>query len=403
MNIKKIQKDFPILKRKVHGKRLVYLDNAATTHKPRQVIEKMQEFYENSNANIHRGVHVLAEEATEQYEDARKKVADFIHADADEVVFTSGTTNSMNIVAYTALQLLPRGKEVVVTEMEHHSNFVPWQQLCMRYGLKFKVARMNDDATLDIEDLGEQITKNTGIVAVTHVSNVTGIVNDIQTIRNLTLKKGAWLAVDGAQAAPSINIDMKRLDVDFYGFSGHKMLGPTGTGILYGRKELLEKMQPFHMGGGMIKKVEKERTSWNELPWKFEAGTPNIAGAIGLGEAVEYLKRIGIDEVHEHGQNIAKITAKSLEAIKGIKLYGNGKGNPIFSFNISGIHTHDVAAYLDQLGIAVRGGNHCAAPFMQHFKINGTVRASFYIYNDENDVEALAEGIEKARDFFNGY
>ena len=363
----------------------------------------MQTFSKRSNANIHRGVHLLAEEATVQYEGAREKIADFIHADKDEVIFTSGTTHSLNLVAHSALPLLPRGSEVLVTQMEHHSNFVPWQQLCMQYGLKFKVALMNDDATLDMEDLGKKITKNTGLVAVTHVSNVTGIINDLQAIRTLTLKSGAWLAVDGAQAAPSMHVDLHRMDVDFYGFSGHKMLGPTGIGVLYGRREILEQMQPFHMGGGMIKTVQQEKTTWNELPWKFEAGTPNISGAIGLGAAVDYLQKLGMAEVYVHEQYLAKVAAKHLAGVKGITVYGNGSVNPIFSFNVDNLHTHDVATYLDSLGIAVRGGNHCAAPFMQRFGINGTVRASFYIYNDERDAEILAQGIEQARDFFHAH
>ena len=399
---KQLQKDFPILQRKIHGRRLVYLDNAATTHKPKSVLKAMQEFYTHSNANIHRGVHVLAEEATQQYESAREHVAQFIHADPQEVVFTSGTTHSMNLVAYSALPLLPKGSEVVVTEMEHHSNFVPWQTLCKQLGLTFKIARVHDDGTLDMEDLGKMITKKTRLVAVAHVSNVTGVINDIPAIRTLAMKAGAWLAVDGAQAAPHLHLDMQRMGADFYGFSGHKMLGPTGIGVLHGRKELLEKMQPFHMGGGMIKTVQKEKSTWNELPWKFEAGTPNIAGVIGLNAALEYLEKIGSAELHAHGQHLSKITANRLAAIKGITVYGSGKGLPVFSFNVSDIHTHDVASYLDQLGIAVRGGNHCAAPLMQRFNINGTVRASFYIYNDEKDAEYLAEGIEKARDFFNG-
>lgn len=394
-----MKEDFPILKREVNGKRLVYLDNAATTQKPKQVIDVIKDFYEKHNSNIHRGIHTLAEEATEAYENVREKAAKLINANPEEIVFTRGTTEGLNLVAYSLLASFEKGSKVLATEMEHHSNFVPWQQACRFYGLNFDVVNLNDNAEIDFEDLKRKI-KGARLISVSHVSNVTGILNDIKKISEIAKENNCLVVVDGAQAVNSTKVDVKELNVDFYSFSGHKMMGPTGIGVLYGRKELLEKMRPFNMGGGMIREVKKDETTWNEIPYKFEAGTQNIAGVIGLGVAIDYINKIGIDKIKEHEEKLATIAYDKIKKIEGVKVYGRRGDRPIVSFNIERVHSHDAAAYLDSLGIAVRAGNHCAAPLMDKFGVKGTVRASFYIYNDEDDVKSLVEGIKKTREFF---
>ncbi len=400
MKISEIRADFPILKRKINGKRLVYLDNAATTQKPKAVIDAIKNYYESFNSNIHRAVHTLAEESTEAYENTREKVAGFVNGKSHEIVFTRSTTESLNLVAYSLLAGFEKGSEVLVTEMEHHSNFVPWQQACKFYGLKFNVANVNKDAELDMEDFEDKLTNKTKLVAVAHVSNVTGIINNVKEIAETAKEKDVIVAVDGAQAVQSSEVDVKDLGADFYAFSGHKMLAPMGIGVLFGSEEFLEKMRPFNMGGGIIKRVRKDETTWNDIPNKFEAGTQNVEGVVGLSVAIDYLKKIGFDSIKLHEKKIAEKAFKEISSLKDVTVYGGPKRKPIISFNVGDIHPHDVATYLDKFGVAVRAGNHCAAPLMDVFGINGNVRASFYIYNDEDDLDVLIKAIEEARRFF---
>ncbi|MEK6904043.1 MAG: SufS family cysteine desulfurase [Nanoarchaeota archaeon] len=400
MKISEIRADFPILKRKINGKRLVYLDNAATTQKPKAVIDAIKNYYESFNSNIHRAVHTLAEESTEAYENTREKVAGFVNGKSHEIVFTRSTTESLNLVAYSLLAGFEKGSEILVTEMEHHSNFVPWQQACKFYGLKFNVANVNKDAELDMEDFEDKLTNKTKLVAVAHVSNVTGIINNVKEIAETAKEKDVIVAVDGAQAVQSSEVDVKDLGADFYAFSGHKMLAPMGIGVLFGSEEFLEKMRPFNMGGGIIKRVRKDETTWNDIPNKFEAGTQNVEGVVGLSVAIDYLKKIGFDSIKLHEKKIAEKAFKEISSLKDVTVYGGPKRKPIISFNVGDIHPHDVATYLDKFGVAVRAGNHCAAPLMDVFGINGNVRASFYIYNDEDDLDVLIKAIEEARRFF---
>lgn len=405
LNVAKIRKDFPILKREVHGKKLVYLDNAATTQKPLNVIEATSHYYSTFNANVHRGVHKLSEEATEMYDKAHEKVAKFIGGKTEEIVFTKNATEALNIPAYSLGLGMSKQSSVVTTEMEHHSNFVPWQQMCIRTGAKFRIADMTPDFELDIEQLKKKINSNdsgTKIVAVGHCSNALGTENPIPEIAEIAHDKGAVVVADGAQSVPHMPIDVKKLGVDMLAFSGHKMLGPTGIGVLWGKAELLEEMTPFIYGGDMILEVKRETTRFNDIPWKFEAGTPNIAGAAGLTAAIEYLECIGMEEVHSHVAVLGKKARTLLQENKDIELYSSPKQKSgIASFNVKNIHAHDVAAMLDFEGIAIRGGHHCAMPLMHKLGISGTARASFYIYNTAEEAENLAAGIKETITVFN--
>lgn len=402
LNTDRIRKDFPILKRKVHGKQLVYLDNAATTQKPKSVIGALNDYYHMYNANIHRGLHVLAEEATEEYEKSREKAADFINAVKEEIVFTRGTTESLNLAAYSILPKLDKGDEIIITEMEHHSNFVPWQQLGKRYGLKLRFIPITKDGRLHIEAYKKLISKRTKIVSVTHVSNVLGTINPIKQIGEIAHDKGALFIVDGAQGVPHGPVDAKNIGCDLLAFSGHKMLGPTGIGALYGKKEILEKMDPFLYGGEMIKDVTFENTIFNDIPWKFEAGTMNIGGAIAFGAAVDYLKKIGMEDILMHEKELARYAMKRLYEEKDVEIYGpDAKYRAgVVSFNLKNVHAHDVAAIVDHEGIAIRSGHHCAKPLMSVLGIKSSARASFYMYNTKAEIDKLIDALGKVRKVF---
>lgn len=403
LNVADIRRDFPILGENVHGHPLVYLDNAATTQKPRQVIEAIVRFYETSNANVHRGVHTLAERATEQYEDARQKVARFINAPSPRnVIFTRNSSESINVVAYSwARKFLKPGDEIVVTPMEHHSNLVPWQQVALHTGAKLRFIEMLENGLLRTDNLSEIINEKTRLVAVTQASNVLGTINPVTGIVRLAHQVGARVMVDGAQSVPHIPVDVQALDLDWLAFSGHKMLGPTGIGVLYGRDELLDSMDPFLFGGEMISRVYLECAEWSDLPHKFEAGTPNIAGAVGLGAAIDYLNRLGMKNVGDHEQRLVQYAIDKLEAIDGFRLYGpRSPRGGLVAFNLGDVHPHDVATVLDTYGVAVRAGHHCAQPLANWLDVTATNRASFYIYNDEADVDALADALVKTKEFF---
>lgn len=389
LNPGKIRKDFPILARKINGRQLCYLDSAATSQKPVQVLEAMNDYYEKHNANVHRGVHKLSEEATELYEGSRKKVADFINAGTEEIIFTKNATEAINLVSKTLN--VKRGDEILSTVMEHHSNIVPWQMLD---GVKVRYTGISDSGNLDMEDYEKLINEKTKLVTVTHVSNVLGTINDVRRIAKLAHNAGALCLVDGAQSVPHMPVDAKKLGVDFLAFSGHKMLGPTGIGCLYGRKELLDAMGPFMGGGDMIKEVTLEKTTYNAVPHKFEAGTPDIAGAVGLGAAVDYLSSLGMVSVQKHEESLVKRAVEELEKLGGVKIYGPKKRAGIVSFNVRGLHSHDVASMLDEHGIAVRSGHHCAQPLMAAFGISSAARASFYVYNGESDALKLASSLK---------
>ena len=397
LDVEKIRKDFPILKVKVHGKPLVYLDNAATSQKPKQVIAAVNDFYERYNANIHRSIHKLGEEATVAYEEAHKKVANFINADFEEVIFTKNTTESINLLAYSLTNNLKAGDEIVISQMEHHSNFVPWQQLALKRKLKLKFIKINEEGLLDEESIKSTITKKTKIVSLTHVSNVLGTVNDVEEIGKIAHENNALFVVDGAQSVPHMPVDIKRLDCDFLAFSGHKMLGPTGIGVLYGKKELLEKMDPFLYGGEMIKEVKFENTRFNDLPWKFEAGTMNIAEAIGLGAAIDFLNKARMENIEQLDKELVKYAYEKLSEIKEVEIYGPDaeKRSSLVSFNIKGVHAHDTSQILDSEGIAVRAGHHCAMPLHSVLGITASARASFYLYNTKEEVDKLIQGIHK--------
>ena len=399
LNAKKIRKDFPILKRKVHGKPLIYLDNAATTQKPRQVIQAMNDYYEGYNSNVHRAVHKLSQEATAAYDDAHEKVARFIGAKGmQEIVFTKNTTESVNIVAAALPQLLQlkSGDEIVLTQMEHHSNIVPWQQAAKKIGAKLRFLEIDGNGELKVQQLQSIINKKTKVVAFTHVSNVLGTINPAKEVIAAAKEVGALTVVDAAQSVPHMPVSMKDLDCDFLAFSAHKMLGPTGTGVLYGKEELLERMEPLLYGGDMISEVSFDSAKWNELPWKFEAGTPNVAGAVGLATAVDYLQNLGMENVQGHEKALTKAAMAKLQQVDELTIYGSeaGKRGGLVSFNINGVHPHDVSALLDAEGIAVRGGHHCAMPLASLLGISGSVRASFYLYNTIEEIGKLAEALK---------
>ena len=397
-----IRSDFPVLKRMVHGKRLVYLDNAATTQKPRQVISAISDYYENHNSNIHRSVHVLAEEATESFESTRDKLKAFINTKSrEEVVFTKNATEALNLIANcTVEKYVKPGDKIVTTEMEHHSNFVPWQQLAKRKSAKLEIAKVSEDGMIDETDLESRL-KDARILTFTQMSNVLGTINDAKRLTKLAHDHGALVVVDGAQSTPHMPIDVQDIDCDFFALSAHKMIGPTGVGCMYGKKHLLEEIPPFLLGGDMIKQVHRDETEWNELPWKFEAGTSNIADVIGFGVALDYLRALGMRNVFEHEKTICRQALEEISKIKDMKIYGPSdlnKRGAVISFNLGKIHAHDVASILDSEGVAIRSGHHCAQVMMEKLGVPATSRASFYIYNDRDDVEALGRGLEKVGD-----
>lgn len=404
MDVNKIKKDFPILSRKVNGRKVVYLDNAATTQRPIQVIDAIDEFYNEYNANVHRGVYKFSEEATERYEGSREKIAQFIGAKEQETIFTRNATEAINLVAYSwGEENIKKGDRIVVSIMEHHSNLVPWQQLAARKHAKLEFIDIKKDYKLK-ENEFEKIA-GAKLVAITQVSNAIGTINDVNEICKLAKETGAVSLVDGAQSVPHMKVDVKKINCDFLAFSGHKMLGPTGIGILYGKQEMLENMRPFLFGGDMIREVHTDKSSWNNLPYKFEAGTPDISGAIGLGAAVDYLSKIGMNEVRKHELKLTRYAIDKFDEIEELEHYGTEdfqKRGGIVPFNLSGIHSHDVTSLLDERNVAIRSGHHCAMPLHIRLGLGATNRASFYIYNDEKDVDRLIEAIEYAIKTFEG-
>ena len=405
LDVEVLRKDFSILDQIVNDEPLVYLDNAATTQKPTQVLEAIAAYYAKDNANVHRGVHTLAERATAAYEAARERVRSFIHAaSTKEVLFTRGTTTGLNWVARYAESVLQPGDEVLISVMEHHSNIIPWQEACKKTGARLIYAYLKD-GMLDLADFRSKLTEKTRFVALAHVSNVLGVVNPIKEIAELVHQANALLVVDGAQSVPHMKIDVQDLDVDFFAFSGHKMLGPTGIGVLYGKEELLEQMSPVEFGGEMIDFVYEQEATWKELPWKFEAGTPNIAGAIGLAVAIDYLDKIGMETVHQYEQELIAYVFPKLQAVEGLTIYGSEdltQRSGVISFNLAGLHPHDVATALDYEGVAIRAGHHCAQPLLSYLGVAATVRASFYLYNTKADCDKLVEALQKTKEFFDG-
>jgi cysteine desulfurase / selenocysteine lyase len=402
-DVERIRRDFPILSRRIHGKPLVYLDNAATTQKPSVVIDMMKTFYENSYANIHRGVHALSVEASEAYEKARERAREFINAaDTREIVFVRGTTEGINLVAQTyGRARVSRGDEVVISTLEHHSNIVPWQLLCEEKGAKLRVAPIDERGEIRLDELEKLLSEKTRLVAVSHISNALGTRNPVRKIAALAHSRGVPVLVDGAQAAPRIPVDVRDLDCDFYTLSGHKMYGPTGVGILYAKAKLLEEMPPYQGGGDMISSVTFEKTTWNILPYKFEAGTPNIVGAIGLARAMDFLTALGMDAIEAHEDDLLSYATERLSAIAGLKIVGTAKSKAaVLSFTLAGVHPHDVGTVLDREGVAVRTGHHCAQPVMDFFRIPATTRASFGLYNTREEVDVLARGIHRVLEMF---
>lgn len=404
LNVEAIIKDFPILEQQVNGKRLAYLDSTATSQKPKQVIDALSDYYERYNSNVHRGVHTLGSLATDGYEGARETVRRFIHAKYfEEIIFTRGTTAAINMIAHSYGDAnVGEGDEIVVTQMEHHANLVPWQQLAKRQGATLKFIPMAEDGTITLEAVRETVSERTKIVAIAHVSNVLGTINDIKAIAEIAHEHGAIISVDGAQSVPHMKVDVQDLNVDFYSFSGHKMLGPTGIGVLYGKREHLNQMEPTEFGGDMIDFVDLYDSTWTDLPTKFEAGTPLIAQAIGLQAAIEYIEFIGFDAIHEHEQALTTYAYEQMSQIEGIDIYGPSKDKRagIITFNLKDVHPHDVATALDTEGVAVRAGHHCAQPLMKWLNVSSTARASFYIYNTKEDIDQLVEGLKQTKEFF---
>lgn len=399
LDIQAIRKDFPILQREVNGKPLVYLDNAATSQTPQQVIDVIVDYYQRYNANIHRGVHTLSQEATDAYEAARQKIQrHFNIAHSREVIFTSGTTHGINLVATGFTSFFKEGDEILVSAMEHHSNIVPWQMLCERTGATLKVIPMNLEGELVMEEYHNLLSDKTRLVFCNHVSNALGTINPIEEIIEAAHKVGAAVLIDGAQAAAHIKPDLQALDVDFYTVSAHKMCGPTGVGVLYGKEEWLKKLPPYQGGGEMIAEVTFEKTTYADLPHKFEAGTPNISGGIAFGAAFDYMNSIGFDAIAQYEDELLNYATEQLLTIDGLKIYGTAAHKTsVISFNIEGIHPYDIGTIVDKLGIAVRTGHHCAQPIMDFYKIPGTVRASFSFYNTKEEVDKLVEGVSRAR------
>ena len=401
-DVETIRSDFPILKQRVRGKPLVYLDSAASSQKPVQVLDAERRYYEEKHSNVHRGVHTLAERATEAFEEARVKVARFVGAEPDETIWTRGTTEGINLVAYSwGRRHLKPEDEILLTVMEHHSNLVPWQLAAEETGARLRFVPMREDYTLDLDALERLLTRRTRLVALTHVSNVLGTVNPIREIADRAHSVGARVLVDAAQSVPHRRVDVRSLDCDFLVFSGHKMLGPTGIGVLYGKPEVLEAMPPFHGGGEMILEVQLESSSYKAPPHRFEAGTPPIAGAVGLGAAVDYLTALGADAVREHEESLTRYALEALEGMGGIRVFGPRENRAgVISFAVLGVHAHDLATVLDTEGVAVRAGHHCAQPLMRLLGVPATARASFYVYNTRAEADALARAVEKAKGIF---
>lgn len=404
--MKTIRHDFPILNQTVNGQELLYFDSAATSQKPQYVIDSLVNYYQNNNANVHRGIYELSERATQQYEQARDKVQKFIHAQKrEEVLFTRGTTESLNWLASTyGAENVKQGDEILISYMEHHSNIVPWQQLAQRVGAHLKYVELNDDGTLNMADLERKITDKTKIVSITHASNVLGVVNPIKKIAKIAHKHDAIMIADGAQSVPHMRVDVQDMDVDIFAFSGHKMLGPTGIGVLYGKHDILENMKPAQFGGEMIELVDLQEATFQPSPWRFEAGTPNIAGAIALGSAIDYLTNIGMKEVENYEQSLVDYALPKLKSIAGVTIYGpqnSEQHSGVIAFNLAGVHAHDLATALDQEGIEVRAGHHCAQPLMKYLNIAATVRISLYIYNTREEIDRFISVIEDIKEYFN--
>lgn len=402
MNIKDVREQFPILHQQVNGHDLVYLDSAATSQKPRVVIDAMNEYYRSYNSNVHRGVHTLGTKATDAYEGAREKVRAFIRAaSVQEIIFTRGATTALNTVAISyARANLKEGDEIVITHMEHHANIIPWQQVAKATGATLKYIPLQEDGTLSLEDVKQTITHQTKIVAVTHVSNVLGTINPIKDIAKIAHDHGAIIVVDGAQSTPHMQIDVQELDCDFFAFSGHKMCGPTGIGVLYGKKDLLNNMEPAEFGGEMIDFVDLYDSTWKELPWKFEAGTPIIAGAIGLGKAIDFLNEIGMEEVSRYEHQLATYALERFKELEGATVYGPQHRAGLVTFNLDDVHPHDASTVLDTEGVAIRAGHHCAQPLMKWLGVSATARASFYLYNTEEEIDQLIAALRKTKEYF---
>lgn len=407
LNPQQLKKEFPIFERKVNGKRLVYLDNASTTQKPRMVLDALTEYYSMMNANVHRGVHTLSEEASEAYEGVRVKVAHLIGAaEPAEIVFTRNATEALNLIAYTwCEQNLSSGDEIVVSALEHHSNLVPWQEVCRLKNATLKVLPLdgdetNGDGNIDLSKLGEIITPRCKLVAITQISNVLGTIVPLERIIAAAHKAGAVVVVDGAQGVPHADTDVQKLDCDFLAFSGHKMFGPTGVGVLYGKRKLLEAMPPFLFGGDMVKEVGQTEANWNDIPWKFEAGTPNIADVIAFGKAVDFMKSLDFRDIREHDERMVKYARQQLTLFQGLRLYGPESSAGIVSFNVPGVHPHDVASILNENGVAVRAGHHCAKPLMNRLQVPATTRMSFSVYNDETDIDAACDALKNVYKIF---
>ena len=395
--IEKIREDFPILQRAVNGKPLIYFDNAATSQTPKIVIDAIVDYYSNYNANIHRGVHTLSQEATDKYEQARETLKTHFNAKyAYEMIFTSGTTHSINIVASGFSSLLKKGDEVIVSALEHHSNIVPWQMLCDKTGAKLNVIPMNEDGALIMSSYDELLSNNTKLVFCNHISNALGTINPIEEIIEKAHQVGAAVLIDGAQSTPHMKVDFQKLNVDFYVTSAHKICGPTGVGLLYGKKEWLEKLPPYQGGGEMIETVTFKKTTYAGLPHKFEAGTPNICGGIAFGVAINYMNSIGFDAINEYEQELLEYGTQELLKINELKIYGTSKKTSVISFNVGAIHPYDIGSILDKLGIAVRTGHHCAQPIMDYYKIPGTIRASFAFYNTKEEIDVFVKGLKRA-------
>ncbi|WP_311082293.1 cysteine desulfurase [Paenibacillus polymyxa] len=403
MNTALIREQFPILHQEINGHPLVYLDNAATSQKPLAVIEAIKHYYEYDNSNVHRGVHTLGSRATDAYEGAREKVARFLNAKrSQEIIFTRGTTTALNLVASSYGRAnCKEGDEIVITQMEHHSNLIPWQQVAKATGATLKYIPLQEDGSVDLADVENTITENTKIVAIAHVSNVLGVVNPVKEIAAIAHRKGAVIVIDGAQSTPHMKVDVQDIDADFYAFSGHKMCAPTGIGALYGKKALLENMEPIEFGGEMIDDVGLYESTWKELPWKFEGGTPIIAGAVGLGAAIDFLESIGLDAIAQHESRLSNYALKRLREVEGLTIYGPAERHVgLVTFNLDDVHPHDVATVLDSKGVAIRAGHHCCQPLMRWLKASATARASFYLYNTEEEVDALVSALIQTKEYF---
>tara|TARA_Y100000817_G_scaffold82775_4_gene63916 strand:+ start:9983 stop:11224 length:1242 start_codon:yes stop_codon:yes gene_type:complete len=407
INIDQIRNDFPILSRKINGHQLVYLDNAATTHKPRSVINSLVDFYENHNSNVHRGVHTLSMEATDKFEEAREKISKFINSQTSQsIIWTRNASESLNIISYSwGNKNIGEGDEILLSPMEHHSNLIPWQELARTKGAKIKFLSLNIDGTLDLSNIDELITQKTKLVSIVHVSNALGTINPVKELCEKAHQVGALFVLDGAQSVPHMSVDVQDIGCDFFVFSGHKMMGPTGIGVLYGKMEILEEMDPVFTGGEMVLEVTYEKASWADIPMRFEAGTPNIADSIALGTAVDYLQNIGMENIHDYEKNITSYALKKFNTLEseGVTLFGpksSDQKGAVFSFHIPNIHPHDLGTILDGMGIAVRTGHHCAMPLIKSLGVSATARASFYVYNTIEEVDTLIDGIKSAIRYF---